>query len=421
MRQINNILLVTEVFPPAFNPRMGYLTKYLTEMQINVDIITENFVNDNNFKELQGDNRIIRVDITNTDTPTNFLQKLWRLINRKRHFYNNYRPFYKAYTKHFSTNNYDVVLVSVSWQLFVLKAANKIAKLQRCPLIVDLRDIHEQKSVIEYFSLKELGLKNYIFQLFDTSFKKYVISFRNKYIESSNAVISVSDWHIEVLSKINSKSFLIYNGFAPELFKPEPKKSKIFSIIYTGIVLENNESDPTLLFKALRLIVQNERIKPENFRVIFYTPQRFRINVTTNPYYKYISGFVDFKDYVDNKYIPDLLNESSIALVLINKADDNGPKGIMTTKFFEYIGCERPVLLVPNDHGVLEKLITKTNIGCAANNADDVVNFIRQKFTEWEQKGYTTVNVDPELKNKFSRKEQANEFLQIFNNALIEE
>lgn len=419
MKNFYNILLVTEVFPPAFNPRMGYLTKYLTEMQIKVDIITENFTNDNNFKELQGDNRTIRVDITNTDTPTNFQQKLWRLLNRKRHFKNNYKPFFKAYNDHFRNSKYDVVLVSVSWNLFVLKAGYKISKLQNCPLIIDLRDIHEQKTLTEYFSLKELGLKNFIFQLFDVSFRKYVVSFRNKYLKKSKAVISVSDWHVDVLSKINSNSYLIYNGFAPELFRPEPKKSKIFSIIYTGIVLENNETDPTLLFKALQLIVQDVRIKPANFRVIFYTPQRFRKNVTTNPYFSSISDYVDFKDYVDNKYIPDLLNESSIALVLTNKAEDNGPKGIVTTKFFEYIGCERPVLLIPNDHGVLEKLIAKTNIGYAANNIDEVVGFIVQKFTEWEEMGFTSVKIEPDLKNRFSRKEQANEFLQVLKNSLL--
>ncbi len=264
-----------------------------------------------------------------------------------------------------------------------------------------------------------IGLKNFIFQLFDVSFRKYVVSFRNKYLKKSKAVISVSDWHVDVLSKINSNSYLIYNGFAPELFRPEPKKSKIFSIIYTGIVLENNETDPTLLFKALQLIVQDVRIKPANFRVIFYTPQRFRKNVTTNPYFSSISDYVDFKDYVDNKYIPDLLNESSIALVLTNKAEDNGPKGIVTTKFFEYIGCERPVLLIPNDHGVLEKLIAKTNIGYAANNIDEVVGFIVQKFTEWEEMGFTSVKIEPDLKNRFSRKEQANEFLQVLKNSLL--
>ena len=46
MKYPPKILLLTEVFPPAFNPRMGYLVKYLKEYGWEVVVVTENVVKD---------------------------------------------------------------------------------------------------------------------------------------------------------------------------------------------------------------------------------------------------------------------------------------------------------------------------------------------------------------------------------------
>ena len=86
---MRKVLIITEAFPPAFNPRMGYLAKYLPEFNWDADIITHNSVRDNNFKYLVGNNRIVRVNLMHdhNEMPHGFIQKLWRLLNLKRHFY----------------------------------------------------------------------------------------------------------------------------------------------------------------------------------------------------------------------------------------------------------------------------------------------------------------------------------------------
>jgi hypothetical protein len=54
----------------------------------------------------------------------------------------------------------------------------------------------------------------------------------------------------------------------------------------------------------------------------------------------------------------------------------------MTTKFFEAVGVEKPVLCVPNDEGCLAQVIEEVNAGLAANTALEVQDFIKEKYNE---------------------------------------
>ena len=46
---MNKLLIICDMFPPAFAPRMGYLCKYLTRMGWEVTVVTE-YIEDNTFE-----------------------------------------------------------------------------------------------------------------------------------------------------------------------------------------------------------------------------------------------------------------------------------------------------------------------------------------------------------------------------------
>ena len=50
-----------------------------------------------------------------------------------------------------------------------------------------------------------------------------------------------------------------------------------------------------------------------------------------------VSAYMEFRPYVPASEIPQILNQSALLLLLTNRADEGGPHGILTTKFFEYI------------------------------------------------------------------------------------
>ena len=409
-------MIITEVFPPAFNPRMGYLVKYLPEYGWDADIITNNIVKDNNYKFLVGGNKIVRVNLKHADTPRGFIQKVWWILNLKRHFINKREPFIKGIRSNFRKDDYSVILVSVSWDLFVLDAGFRISKDWSIPIIVDLRDIYEQKPVMVNTpkNVKDF-LTNYLFE----SFENKKLRLRNKILANVNAITTISQFHVDELLRYNSNVILIYNGFDPELFNSNIiKKTSVFYIIYTGLVVEN-ERDPTLLFEAVLQLEENKIIDKNNFKLLFYTPANYRSAVVNHQLYNSVGKYIEFYDYVDYNEVPGLLQRSSIALVLTNASTNGGPRGVLTTKFFEYLGAERPVLCVRSDEAILENIINEVNIGVSARSVNDAYNFILVKWNEWKENGYTTANVNQDYKQRFSRKSQARQFVNLFEKVMM--
>ena len=59
---MNKLLIICDMFPPAFAPRMGYLCKYLTRMGWEVTVVTE-YIKDNTFEFLTGYAKVYRMDM----------------------------------------------------------------------------------------------------------------------------------------------------------------------------------------------------------------------------------------------------------------------------------------------------------------------------------------------------------------------
>ena len=116
--------------------------------------------------------------------------------------------------------------------------------------------------------------------------------------------------------------------------------------------------------------------------------------------------------FVANDAVPALLSQASICLILTNRAGDNGPHGILTTKFYEALGIEKPILCVPSDHGCLSEVIRMTNAGLAADTPEEVATFINAQYDEWLRQGYTRQPV--RNKELFNRQKQAEQFESLF-------
>ena len=84
----------------------------------------------------------------------------------------------------------------------------------------------------------------------------------------------------------------------------------------------------------------------------------------------------------------------------------------MTTKFYEALGCEKPILCTPSDSEELAQTIRQTNAGLASSNINEIKAFILDKYHEWQQNGFTHQAVIN--KEQFSREKQAEQFEQLF-------
>lgn len=397
------ILIVTDCFPPNFAPRMGVLSINLEKMGWDVTIISE-------------DNAETHYALANLPQHT-YLYNYQSSLSRVGYYFktalnlffdHKSLAFYKRFSNVINNGNFDLVLCS-TFNEFPLNLAYKISQKLNIPLVCDIRDLVEQFGN-KLYSRNHIS-DNFFNRFFTNLIRKKRICKRNQIIKKANAVVTVSPWHKEFLSRLNKNVHLIYNGYSSELFTANDIKSDTFDIIYTGRLLDSKAQNPELLFKAI------EALRLEKLRLVWYVDNNSKaiINDILKDY-PTSRSISQVNNLVPVSEIPTLLNKSSIVLVLTNKSDENGPKGIMTTKFFEAIGVEKPVLCVPNDEGCLGQVINEVNAGLAANSAQEVQNFITEKYNEWQKNGFTRQNV--RNKEYFCRENQAKEFIKVFNTVL---
>ncbi len=396
---MKRLLLICDAFPPAFAPRMGNLCKFLGGFDITVvapDADLQKWPMD-----LPQNVTVHRFGLTSKFAAVNLFYKLCNYA-----FSLDDRRLYAKASRALAGKKFDIVLCA-SFYIFPLLCGAKMAKKLQIPLVVDLRDIVEQyaqpvglQRVAGFFKLRWLNRWR-----------------RNRLLRSVDAVTTVSPWHVAELQKYNSHIRLIYNGFDAAEFYPNAVKTDKFVITYTGRLLGGAYQNPTLFFEAMRTLCKEAKFRKDvcvrwfvdgdSERQILSLTQQFDLGDCT-----------ELNALVSATEIPNILRASSVVLVLTEKSTANGPHGVMTTKFFEALGCEKPVLCVRSDEGCLAEVVSQTNAGVAATNVEQVEQFIREKYAEWQQLGCTHQAVNQEEKAKFSRQTQAQQFAEIFCNLM---
>jgi glycosyltransferase involved in cell wall biosynthesis len=406
------ILILCDMFPPAFGPRMGYLCKYLRQRDWEPTVITEH-IPDDTFAFLEGEAETVYLRFYKAKRRiAKQLEWLSVFVADLLFGYKNRRMYREALKHVRSRPPYDLILCS-TYRTFPLPAARRLARKTHLPLVIDLRDIVEQYTGHEFIArpLPRLGGME---KRIAAAFGKINLRQRNRALRDARHVTTVSPWHAEVLSAFHPNVTLIYNGYDPELFYPAPIRSERFYITYTGRVINTAMRDPALLFQAVAQLAAEGIISPDSFRIRWFTdePSQQILRDASAPYA--IEEYMDYFDYVPASLIPTLLNESALLLLLTNKTGASGPKGVMTTKFFEALAVEKPILCVRGDEGCLEEVINRTRSGLSAHDTEETYLFIKELYLQWCATGQIGVDADRAVINTFSRTAQAAQFIHIF-------
>ena len=84
-----------------------------------------------------------------------------------------------------------------------------------------------------------------------------------------------------------------------------------------------------------------------------------------------------------------------------------GVKGVYSGKIFEYLGARKNILVAPNDHDVVEKLITSTHSGKLADSPPEMTAILNGWYSEWKKNSKLDYQGIPEKISSYSRKAQA--------------
>lgn len=354
-----HILIISD--PPAapgYLPRLRYLCDYLVRKGYDVTLLTEQYQP----LIFAHEYPIITIPMYTGGLFDWGIKTIWTLVAD---WHN------KAFAhKFFQRNNslsYDLVLCT-AFSDFPLGAAKIIAQRLEVPLICDIRDLDEQVDDSTY----QYQHQQWWLMPFRRLYRSIHIRRRNKVLRAANAITTISLWHAEFIKQFNRNVHVIYNGFDSNQFYPKDVKTDIFRIVYIGSLFSWQQLGLSTIKNAI------EALKlPIDINI--HTPQ-------SNP--------------VPFDQLGDAIRQSCIMLVLTSP----NTHGMLTTKFYEALGCEKPILCVPSDKGSLAELITYTNAGIATDNIEFIQAFIKKQFDEWQAKGLTRQHTLHS--NEFSRETQ---------------
>lgn len=403
------LLILCDGFgPPSYGPRMTQVCKHLSKWGWQITMLTEKV--DETYEVAHCDFRSMDYYIGGE------VRKKVRWAMDKAWGYRE-QLFYRFVRKAIRYEDFDAILCS-TFNDFPLQTAKRIAKESELPLVVDLRDISEQWGTNEDFRQHRLkGGK--IGKWATMCYEKRIKRERNKCLEIAKAVTTISPWHCQVLKQYNEHTHLIYNGYDEEAFYPRKEKSEKFIVSYLGRIYNLGFRDPEAILQAVGKLLKEGKIANEDFELVFHIEKGVVTALQEKVADIGIETICRIGAYIPQKEAQELFRKSAISVVLVEEEKEGGSHGIMTTKFFEALGAEKPIICSPAASGSLADTIRYTQSGIASNNVEEIADFIALHYAQWKEKGYTEQQIAH--KEEFARAYQAKQFEKILLQSIANE
>jgi glycosyltransferase involved in cell wall biosynthesis len=221
------------------------------------------------------------------------------------------------------------------------------------------------------------------------------------------------------LSQFHGKhTDVIPSGFDPDDYSaPVPLTTK-FTITYTGNLYQGRR-DPSELFKALRLLRQEDESLVGNLEVRF-VGYNSRDVVGKLVEEHFLGDTVKFLQQVPFKESVKLQRESTALLLL--SWNDPRDEGTYSGKLFEYLGAGRPILATSvYEDGSIAKLLSETGSGITANEAATIKDILKVWLLEFRQEGklHSFFKPNAEVLQTYTWEAQARKLAAAFDRALV--
>lgn len=414
----NNILLVTQVYYPHNGPashRISSFAKYLPEHGFIPTVLCMNWDRDNcsNYSNTHNpyDPQTARFDVCDTVRipyllrPPNTLDMLFERLMPLSWPLEFHRKLL-AEVKRLSASRAFSVLLATSPKLMPLSVAASAAKYLKIPWIADLRDISSQFILgrdSKFWLLPARWL-----------FRTWAVHQEFRVCKTASAVITVSKPLADSLIISGLKNVhVVTNGYEAEDYSDiEEINVNCFQIVYAGTLSGGGGRYLSYLFKAIDMLLEKNDIYENDFELCFYGVAPHIIDT-------YIEGHncrkvTKLKGRVSRREIQIVMKNATILLQLGYKHE----KGILTSKVFEYLGAQRPILSVPSDEGVIDELLTHTGAGFSGTTPAEVANIIKRYYSEWKDTDRVLYHGNPEVVSQYTRKAQAKKLADILESVI---
>ena len=386
------VLILCNDFPPinsigADRPYSWY--KYFKEFDLEPIVITKNWITDGNtpFNEVSVERSeektefgtIIRA--ARTITPSSWfrsifgqrlsvIRKVLTLIEKLISFsvlsFDQNRAIYKEAVEFISKNQ--VSLIITTGEPFVLFKYGYLLKIKnKIPWIADYRDgwyLNHVRSIQTDFFNKLIRTRELKFEL--------------KYTKLTDLITTVDpELALRIETLTNKKTEVIYNGFW-DFHQPitESVEKPLLVLNHTGTLTVGQRLE--LLLEALVELKNEHQIDERRVRLNLVGLEYFPAQMERlNKYKKVLGKIIQTTPRLSKK---EAVSMNLDADYLVNFTDPN--LSAIYAKTYDYIASRKPILVIPGDKKLLEKLVLDNHLGFVLNTKDEIKSFLLNP-TKW--------------------------------------
>lgn len=344
-----NVLVIATYFPPSGGVgvfRVTKFVKYLKKKKYNPTIITVDekyFTNkDESLFEDVKDCKIYALDCCQSK---NFEKAFYYSI--------------KENIEKIIIDEKPSVLFITGGPFYALPIARYIYNKYNIPYIVDLRDPWSFQKTKKTLKTTLIKIKNILKEFYTFSKASYILTVNE----------TMTNEYRRIYPIFKNKIITITNGYDEDDFKLiEPKKYKNFTVVYAGkFGVSAGFRDPSVLFEAM------QKLKNEKLVIDFvHVGNKEQVVIDLAKKYNVYRNchFVGFKDYKESL---EYCKGADIQILITGFESSE-----MTTKIFDYMGCNKPIVAVSTKHNELYKICKNNNIFVIEHNeVDKLIDFIK--------------------------------------------
>ena len=186
-----------------------------------------------------------------------------------------------------------------------------------------------------------------------------------KWVGTANIITSVSPVYTDRISQlVKVPGQTILNGFDTLLPKIQPEDNNSFIIVYNGTLYDTQDVEGFVraIIRCLELFGNKINIQIQ-FPGVCYDPnQERRLRVLIKGY----ESFFLLTPRIPKEEIIKLQQHADLLLMLTHR----GQKGIPSSKLYEYLSLQKPILCFPSDHDIVAETLHKTGVGYVIDTED---------------------------------------------------
>jgi hypothetical protein len=396
---VRKVLVLAYDFPPYHSiaaQRPASWLKYFPENDIDITVVTRHwdegvqspldYIKPSSkrtieVESLSGKSRVIRAP---------FLPNLRDRILLK-YGLNRFVLFRKILSAIISIGKFYLPSLDETYSIF--KAANDVMKKEKFALIIatgepfilfkhaaTLSKTHNTPWVADYRDCWTNAPKHDSLGFFEKIIFGCLQKIEKRIIQSASFITTASPSYKERLQILHPAKTIhvIYNGSdidnILELEKIEPN-SDYFEIAYAGIFYEHQQLE--MFLEGYHHFIQahpDVKTKAIFYGIDFYPEMKNRLL----HYKKELQPYLQTTLRMPYQDVLRKLRQAHVFLLLTDEGRD-----WLNAKVFDYIALKRPILLVKNDKGILEKILDETRSGFKASSAEEVTVQLEKLYREY--------------------------------------